>query len=87
MHADGAEGTHKNGGDQVWVFDATRGARKDTIMLDHWGIALSLSGAGTPPLVVTTLEGGIDLYDAGSGNLLKTLAIETSTPLLVHGIR
>lgn len=87
MHADGAEGTHKNGGDQVWVFDAARGVRKDTIVLDHWGIALSLSGAVSPPLIVTTLEGGIDLYDTGSGNLLKTLAIETATPLLVHGMR
>ena len=87
MHADGAEGTHKNGGDQVWVFDAARGTREGTIELAHWGIALSLTGAGTPPLIVTSIEGGIDLYDTGSGNLLKTLAIETSTPLLVHGIR
>ena len=27
MHADGAEGTHKNGGDQVWIYDAAKGER------------------------------------------------------------
>jgi methylamine dehydrogenase heavy chain len=86
MHADGGEGTHKNGGDQVWVFDAASGERLDRIELARWGIALAMSGAQEPQLLVTGAEPVVDVYQA-DGAHVRTLAIEASTPLLVYGVR
>jgi methylamine dehydrogenase heavy chain len=87
MHGHGAEGTHKDGGDQVWVYDVASGTRQQIIKLASWGIALSRSGGEPARLVVTGAEPTVDIYDAASGNYVKTLAISAATPLLVHAVR
>jgi len=87
MHGHGAEGTHKDGGDQVWVFDAASGNRQQIIKLASWGIALSLSAGKPARLVVTGAEPTVDIYDAAGGHHVKTLAISAATPLLVHAVR
>jgi len=86
MHADGGEGTHKNGGDQVWIFDAANGERIGRIELARWGIALGLSAASEPQLLVTGAEPVVDVYQA-DGTHVRTLAVQASTPLLVYGVR
>ncbi|MEZ5560954.1 MAG: amine dehydrogenase large subunit [Pseudomonadales bacterium] len=87
MHGHGAEGTHKDGGDQVWVFDARQGQRLGTIELNDWGIALGMSAGSDQRLVVTRADGGVDLYDPRSGERQSTLLMSMDTPLLVRGVR
>ena len=86
MHADGGEGTHKNGGDQVWIFDADKGERIGQIELARWGVALGASAAEEPQLLVTGAEPVVDVY-ANDGTHVRTLAVQASTPLLVFGVR
>jgi methylamine dehydrogenase heavy chain len=86
MHADGGEGTHKNGGSEVWIFDAVKGERINRIELARWGVALGISGSQAPQLIVTGAEPVVDVYQA-DGTHVRTLAVEASTPLLVYGVR
>jgi methylamine dehydrogenase heavy chain len=86
MHADGGEGTHKNGGSEVWIFDAAKGERLARVELARWGVALGMSSAADPMLLVTGAEPVVDVYQA-DGAHIKTLAIQADTPLLVYGVR
>lgn len=86
MHPDGHEGTHKNGGSEVWVFDAAKGERVGRIVLERWGIALSMSASAQPQLLVTGAEPVVDVYQA-DGTHVRTLALQAATPLLVYGVR
>jgi len=86
MHGHGAEGTHKDGGDEVWVFDAAKGQRVDRFKLREWGLAVAVSAADPPALVVTGATGAIDLYGL-DGEHAQTLGIETEFPFFVHSVR
>ncbi len=86
MHGHGAEGTHKDGGDQVWIFDAANGKQIGKIELVRWGIALSVSTGERPQLMVSGAEPVVDVYET-DGTHVRTLGVDMSTPLLVHGVR
>jgi len=86
MHPNGHEGTHKDGGSEVWIFDAAKGERLGRIVLARWGIALGMSAAAQPQLLVTGAEPVVDVYEA-DGTHVKTLAVQAATPLLVYGVR
>lgn len=86
MQPDGAEGTHKNGGSEVWVFDLKNHKRTARIVLKHWGLSLGASGRGENQLLaVTNAEMKVDIYRLPAGEFVQTLAIEAQTPLVVHG--
>ena len=86
MHPEGREGSHKDGGNEVWVFDPQAKQRIARIPLTSWGISIGLSNAEKPLLVVTTGDLQLEAYDTDSGQLIKTLAVETQTPFIVHGV-
>lgn len=86
MHPDGHEGTHSSGGSEVWVFDPARRQRVQRIALKSWGISLGLSRDPQPLLMVTNPEMNLEVYEAGSGKLLRTLSgIGAETPLAIAG--
>ncbi len=87
MHSDGQEGSHKNPGNQVWVFDAKTQVRISTIELDSWGISLGLSNAQPQQLLVTNGDLQLELYDTDSGELVKTLMVNMQTPFIANGVR
>lgn len=87
MHGDGHEGSHKNGGNQVWVFDAKTQKRIGAIELDSWGISLGLSDAQQQQLLVTNGDLQLELYDTDSGELVKTLMVDMQTPFIANGVR
>ena len=87
MHPEGREGSHKDGGNEVWVFDPQAKKRIARIPLASWGISIGLSNAEKPLLVVTTGDLALEAYDPDSGQLIKTLAVETQTPFIVQGVR
>lgn len=85
MHSNGAEGTHKEGGEEVWVFNPAERRRVNRFTLENWGVSLGMSGGSPAMLVVTNAEMGIDLYTT-DGDHTGELAIQASTPLIVHGM-
>ena len=87
MHPDGEEGSHKNGGGEVWVFDAAAQERTARIPLPNWGISIAVSNAERPLLLVTNGKMALETYDALSGEFVKTLAVRTQTAFANRGVR
>lgn len=87
MHPDGEEGSHKNGGSEVWVFDVAAKERVARIPLPNWGVSIAVNNAEQPLLVVTNGELALETYDAMSGEFIKTLAVQTQTAFLIRGVR
>jgi len=74
MHKDGAEGTHKNPGTEVWVFNVKNKKRINRIPLQLPGLALRVSQDQSPYLFVTNVEMNIDVYEAKTGTYIRTLS-------------
>ena len=87
MNPDGSDGSHKDGGGEVWVFDAAEQQRIMRIPLPNWGISVGVSNAEQPLLVVTNGELQLETYDTATGEMVKTLAVSTQTPFIVRGVR
>ncbi len=86
MHPQGGEGTHKNGGGEVWVYDLARGERLGRIALENWGLSLGTSGTGDGRLLfVTNIEMGIDVYSLPDGSYMKTLTSGGLLPIMLYG--
>ena len=86
MHPEGYEGSHKDPGVEVWVFDVEERRRVDRIALELPVISIGLTRDDEPLLIATNINLEVDVYDAGSGEYQRTLS-ETSaqTPFLLHG--
>ena len=87
MNPNGADGSHKDGGGEVWVFDAAAKKRIMRIPLPKWGISVGVSNAEEPLLVVTNGELGLETYSTATGEMVKTLAVSTQTPFIVRGVQ
>ncbi len=82
MHADGGEGTHKNGGPEVWVFDTKTQKRIDRIELKTWGVSVAVVGDS---LIVTNAEMQLDIYDvANKRQYSHTFGDGIFTPFVVY---
>ncbi len=85
MHPDGRNGSHKDGGPEVWVFDLKSHARKARIELKNWGVSLMVTPDKEPLMVVTNAEMALDVYSAESGEFLRTLGPHAQeTPFVVY---
>ncbi len=86
MHPDGGEGTHKNGGGEVWVYDLAAGERTARIQLQNWGLTIATSGRGENRLLfVTNTDMGVDVYRLATNEFVHTLNLGGTTPFMVHG--
>lgn len=86
MNPEGGEGTHKDGGAEVWVIDLEQQQRTARIELKNWGIALGSTGTGNGRLmVVTNSDLALDVYKIPSGEYVKTLNTGAQTPFTVYG--
>ncbi|MEM9620572.1 MAG: amine dehydrogenase large subunit [Pseudomonadota bacterium] len=86
MNPDGGEGTHKDGGAEVWVYDLDQGERTARITLTNWGLSLGTTGTGDGRLLlVTNAEMGVDVYRLPGGEFVQTLDTGAATPFMVHG--
>lgn len=77
MQPDGHEGTHKDPGTEVWVFDVAAQKRVQRLRLVREGSSIALTHAAKPLLLVQTNE-RLDVYDPASGALVRSSAL-TST--------
>ncbi len=85
MHQDGFDGSHKNGGSEVWVYDAVTGKRIDKITLKHWGVSIQATRHDDPYLVVTNGDMNLDVYHIESGQWQRTIGGRAfETPFILH---
>ena len=87
MNPAGKEGSHKDGGSEVWVFDVNARQRVARIPLPNWGISIAVNSAERPLLVATNGEFALETYDATSGDFVKTLSVDTQTVFVARGVR
>lgn len=73
MNPAGREGSHKDGGTEVWVVDPAKKARIARIPLQGVGMSIELTREAQPKLVVARGDGVIDVYDAVSGAFRHSL--------------
>ncbi len=86
MHPDGYEGSHKDPGTEVWVFDPQQKRRVNRIALQLPAITMGTTSDDDPLLLVTNINLQVDVYDIDSGEFLRTLAdIGAETPFMLHG--
>ena len=80
MHPDGTDGTHKNGGSEVWVVDPQSKSLSRRIELKNWGISLGMTGTSSQPLLtVVNTDFVIDIYNARTGDLLSSTLTSLDT--------
>jgi methylamine dehydrogenase heavy chain len=88
MHKDGYEGSHKDPGIEVWVYDTDARRRVNRIEMQLPVISIEVTRDDEPLLVATNINMEIDVYDAGDGEHLRTIGnFGQETPLLLHGAR
>ena len=85
MHPNGGEGTHKDPGFEIWVMDTANKSLLRRIEMQTPVLSFDLT-RDDELLVATTVEMNIDVYDAASGELIRTLSdFGQETPFMLHG--
>ena len=88
MHAHGKEGSHKDDGTEVWVFDVKQRKRVQRIVLKNPGFTIELTRDADPLLLVVSRKMNVDVYSASKGEYLRTLKeFGQETPLVLHAVR
>ncbi len=83
MHRGGIE-THKDPGKDVWVYDVSTRQRVQQFALKSMSTSIQLSSDQHPLLYSIFLDGtDVDIYDAGSGKLLRTVEHIGTTPTIM----
>jgi methylamine dehydrogenase heavy chain len=82
MQPNGHDGSHKDGGDQVWVFDVATHAKVATIKLKTPARSIALTDGAKPVLLAAAgppdnpLAASLDAYDTSTGAQLNSLPID-----------
>jgi methylamine dehydrogenase heavy chain len=69
----GRNGSHKDGGNTVWVVDPVKKALIRTIPLSNHSISLEVTREAKPSLVTARADGNLDIYDAATGKLKRSI--------------
>lgn len=89
FHSGGYDGSHKNPGAEIWVYDMGTRSRERRIVLKNPAISLMLT-RDEKPLIVTSAVADhgsfmLDVYDATSGEWQRTMNdFGHETPFVVH---
>lgn len=88
MQKDGQEGTHKNGGGEVWVFDTKKKKRVQRIELATHGISIEVTQGKKPYMAVVNANMEVDVYDLATAKVLQTIGGRAAeTPFVMHAAR
>ena len=88
MHKDGFEGSHKNGGSEVWVFDTKSKKRIKRFVLKEWGVSIEVTSGESPYLVVTNGNYDLDVYSANDGKWQRTIGGRAfEMPMAIHAVK
>lgn len=69
----GKEGSHKDGGTEVWVYDTAKKARVSRFPLKGVSLAIDVTREDVPHLIVARVDGAIDVYNAADGAFVHSL--------------
>lgn len=84
MSPNGREGSHKDGGTEVWVVDPASKARIGRIALKSTAVAIGLTKEAAPHLIVARADGMIDVHDAATGAFVHSLgAAGGANPIVI----
>lgn len=85
MHEHGVEGSHKNPGTEVWVYDTAKRKRVERVKLKNPGLSIELTRDKHPLLLVVNTDMNVDVYEADSGKYLRTFShFGQETPLMLY---
>jgi methylamine dehydrogenase heavy chain len=73
MNPNGRDGSHKDGGSDVWVMDPVKRVLVQRIPLETPGVSIEATRQAQPRLVVSRADGVLDVYDVASGKLERSL--------------
>lgn len=73
MSPSGREGSHKDGGTEVWVLDPATGERLARLPLQGTAISIEITHEASPRLVVARADSVVDIHDAKTGALIHSL--------------
>lgn len=84
MSPNGREGSHKDGGTEVWVMDIAAKSRVARIALRGVATAISLTRETSPRLIIARGDGVVDVHDPVSGAFLRSLGTAGgANPILI----
>lgn len=84
MSPNGREGSHKDGGTEVWVVDPSTKTRVSRIALRATATAIGVTKEAAPRLIAARTDGVIDVHDVASGAFLRTLGTAGGeSPILI----
>jgi methylamine dehydrogenase heavy chain len=78
MNPSGREGSHKDGGTEVWVIDPVSQTRTARFPLQGVGISIEVTREATPRLIVARADTVIDVHDAATGAFIHSLGTRTA---------
>ena len=78
MNPSGREGSHKDGGTEVWVIDPVTQARTMRFPLKGVGISIEVTREAAPRLIVAKADTAIDVHDAATGAFIHSLGTSTA---------
>ena len=88
MSPAGKEGSHKDGGTEVWVIDPAKGQRTSRIPLPNGATSIALTAETAPRLIAARLDGPIDVLDPETGELVHSLGSKIApNPVLLTPAR
>jgi methylamine dehydrogenase heavy chain len=87
MNPAGKEGSHKDGGTEVWVVDPAQKKRIARIALQTPAISIEATAQATPLLVASRPDGSLDIYDAVSGAFRRTISGAVHDPMTMTAMR
>lgn len=73
MNPSGREGSHKDGGTEVWVLDPATGERLSRHALQGTAISIEVTREASPRLIVARADSAVDVHDAKTGALIHSL--------------
>jgi methylamine dehydrogenase heavy chain len=83
MHRGGLA-THKDPGKDVWVFDVSTRQRVQQFALKNLASSIQISNDAHPLLFALFMDSGaLDIYDASSGRLLRSVEHVGTTPTVM----
>ncbi|MEG3093018.1 amine dehydrogenase large subunit [Sphingomonas sp. PB1R3] len=88
MNPAGKEGSHKDGGTEVWVIDPATKSRVARYPLKGQSIAIAITREERPHMVLSRTDGVIDIYDAADGSFVRTLGATVAfNPIVITPVQ
>jgi methylamine dehydrogenase heavy chain len=87
MNPAGREGSHKDGGTEIWVVDPKKKALTKRIPLKNHTLSVELTNDGKPLLVAARVDGLLDVYSAASGDFVRSIGGVATNPMTITAAR